>query len=438
MLPGMRTLLRHLGRVPAAAVLVLLLGTPPAATAPDVALTSVEPQARPAAAPVMAAPIVAAPVVAAPRAAAPVVAAPRAAAIRLHRVATGLSSPVFVTSAPDGTGRLFIVEKTGTIRIYRNAHVLAAPFLDISAAVSHGSEQGLLGLAFHPDFATNHRLFVDFTNRSGNTVVREYRVSRSRPNRVDAATGRTILRINQPYSNHNGGMLAFGPDGDLYISAGDGGSAGDPGNRAQSISSLLGKILRIDVNRTSATHRYRSPGTNPYVGRPGRNEIWQRGLRNPWRFSFDRATGALWIGDVGQNRYEEVDRAAASVGGAGRGVNWGWRVLEGFACYNPSTGCSTSGRTPPLLAYSHATNGRCAITGGYVYRGSLVPALVGGYVYGDYCSGEIWVVPAGATSPSHGTRLLDTSLLVSSFGEGGRGELFVCDLRGNLYKVLPA
>jgi glucose/arabinose dehydrogenase len=420
MLSAMRTLFGRLARVPPAAVLVVLLGAPPSASRADVALTAATVPAGIPSEP-----------------STPVAAAPRSAAIRLHRVAAGLSSPVFLTSAHDATGRLFIVEKTGRIRIFKHGRVHARPFLDLSASVSGGSEQGLLGLAFHPDFATNRRLYVDFTNRSGNTVIREYRQSASHPSRVNPSTGRTILRIRQPYGNHNGGMLAFGPDGYLYIGMGDGGSAGDPGNRAQSTSSLLGKILRIDVDGTTATQEYRSPASNPYVGRAGQNEIWQLGLRNPWRFSFDRSTGALWIGDVGQARYEEVDPAPVTATGAGRGLNWGWHVLEGFTCYSPSTGCDTSGMTPPLLAYSHATNGRCAITGGYVYRGPRVPELRGGYVYGDYCSGEIWVVPASDTSPSSGTRLLDTSLLISSFGENGRGELFVCDLRGNVYKVLP-
>ncbi len=365
-----------------------------------------------------------------------VAASPRAASIRLHRIASGLSAPVFVTAAHDGSGRLFIVEKTGAIRIWKDGAVRPTPFLDISGSVSKGSEQGLLGLAFHPRFRSNGRFFVDFTNRDGDTVVREYRVSAAHPNRVDTATGRTILRIDQPFANHNGGMLGFGPDGFLYISTGDGGGAGDPGDRAQNRRSLLGKILRIDVDHRTSAHPYRSPASNPYVGRPGRNEIWQLGLRNPWRFSFDDPTGRIWIGDVGQNRYEEVDRAKA--GARGAGVNWGWRVMEGFACFSPSSGCDTSGKRRPILTYSHASNGRCAITGGYVYRGARVPALRGGYLYGDYCSGEIFVVPAGVSSPSHGTRLLDTALQISSFGLDGRGELYVCDLRGNVYRIVAA
>ena len=312
------------------------------------------------------------------------------AKIKVALRASGLSKPVFVTSARDGTGRLFIVEQTGKIRIYLNGAVLATPFLSIGSQVSKGYEQGLLGLAFHPSYKSNRKLYVNFTDVNGNTVIREYRASSTNRNVVATSTARTILKVTQPYANHNGGMLAFGPDGYLYIGLGDGGSGGDPGNRAQNVNTLLGKILRINVNSTTSTTNYTSPSSNPYVGRTGRNEIWQIGLRNPWRFSFDRANGNLWIGDVGQGSWEEIDRAVRTSSGAGRGVNWGWRVLEGFHCYNPSTGCSTTGKTRPVLEFDHG-GGRCSVTGGYVYRGKLVPALVGGYVFADFCSGEIWV-----------------------------------------------
>jgi glucose/arabinose dehydrogenase len=360
------------------------------------------------------------------------------ASITLTKVAGGLSKPVFITSAHDGTGRLFIVEKTGTIRILQGGTVLSTPFLDLSSMVSTGSEQGLLGLAFHPSFKTNRKLYVDYTNRHGNTIVRQFRVSSSNPNRV-TGTGRRILAIKQPYSNHNGGMLAFGPDGYLYIGTGDGGSAGDPGNRAQSKKTLLGKILRINVNATTATHNYTSPRSNPYVGRPGRNEIWQRGVRNPWRFSFDRATGNLWIGDVGQARYEEVDRVRETSSGPGRGVNWGWRVLEGFHCYRPATNCNRTGKRMPLLNYSHSSNGRCAVTGGYVYRGSAIPDLRGWYVFGDYCSGEIWAVPANSSRRPTKTVLRGPGGgNISSFGEDGSGNLYVVYLGGTVLRIDPA
>lgn len=363
-----------------------------------------------------------------------------AATVKLTVVARGLSSPLFVTSPNDGTRRLFIVQKTGSIRILQNGRLQSGTFLNISSAVSKGGEQGLLGLAFHPAFKANRKYYVDYTDVNGNTVIREYRASATHPNQTQAGSGRTILRIAQPYANHNGGMLAFGPDGYLYIGMGDGGSGGDPGNRAQSVSTLLGKILRIDVNGTSGSRQYRIPATNPYVGRAGLDEIWQRGLRNPWRFSFDRATGSLWIGDVGQNRYEEVDRAVRTASGAGRGANWGWRLMEGFHCYNPATGCSTRGLRLPLLEYSHSTNGRCAITGGYVYRGSRIPALAGWYVYGDYCSGEVLAVPSGASSRPTPRQLFGTGSgrLISSFGQDWAGSLYVVDLRGTVYRIDPA
>jgi glucose/arabinose dehydrogenase len=366
-------------------------------------------------------------------------AAPSASSIKLTKVAGGLSKPVFITSARDGTGRLFIVEKTGTIRVLSGGSVLSTPLINLSGSVSSGSEQGLLGLAFHPNFKANRKFYIDYTNRYGNTVIREYKVSASNPNRVQKGSGRTILKIKQPYSNHNGGMIAFGPDGYLYIGTGDGGSGGDPGNRAQRKNTLLGKLLRINVNGTTAKHNYKSPRSNPYVGRKGRNEIWQRGLRNPWRFSFDRANGNLWIGDVGQARYEEIDRARRTSSGAGRAVNWGWHVMEGFSCYQPASGCNKTGKTRPLLNYSHAANGRCAVTGGYVYRGSRIAALRGWYVFGDYCSGEIFTVPSTASSKPGKVRLAGPGGgQISSFGESGSGELLVVYLGGSIYRIDPA
>jgi glucose/arabinose dehydrogenase len=348
--------------------------------------------------------------------------------IKLTPVASGLSSPVLITSAHDGTGRLFIVEQTGRIRVLAGGSVLSTPLLDIRSSVSNGGEQGLLGLAFHPNFRNNHKFYVDFTNLSGNTVIREYRTSTANPNRVAAGSGRTLLQIHQPFSNHNGGNLAFGPDGLLYIGMGDGGSGGDPGNRAQSKDTLLGKMLRINVNTRTGSKAYGIPKSNPYVGKPGRNEIYQRGLRNPWRFSFDRSTGKLWIGDVGQNRYEEIDR------GGRAGTNWGWRQMEGYHCYLPSSGCSRSGKALPVLNYAHAA-GRCAVTGGYVYRGSAIPALKGWYVFGDYCSGEIWAIPSTAGAHASRTLLRNTGFQISSFGQNANGELYVVDLGGTVYRI---
>jgi glucose/arabinose dehydrogenase len=360
--------------------------------------------------------------------------APTGSTIKLTPVASGLTKPVFITSAHDGTGRLFIVEQTGRIKVLAGGSVRSTPLLNIASQVSKGDEQGLLGLAFHPNFKSNHKFYVNFTNTAGDTIIRQYRTSTSNPNVVASGSGKTILKINQPYSNHNGGMIAFGPDGFLYIGMGDGGGAGDPQNRAQNKDALLGKMLRININAHTSTKNYTNPSSNPYVGRKGRNEIWQRGLRNPWRWSFDRKTGSLWIGDVGQNQYEEIDRAVRTGGGAGRGVNFGWSTMEGFACYKPSTGCNKSGRQKPLLAYSHA-NGRCVVTGGYVYRGSAIPALQGYYVFADFCTGQIWAVRSGASSPASRIQLKDTSLMISSFGENAGGELFVVDLNGAVYRI---
>jgi glucose/arabinose dehydrogenase len=366
---------------------------------------------------------------------------PANVSLGISLVKSGFSSPVLVTNAGDGSGRLFVVEQTGRIRILKGGTLLATPFLDLHTAITCCGERGLLGLAFHPSYPKVPYFYVNFTDTHGNTAIDRFTVS-SNPDVANRQSGFRVLTITQPYANHNGGDIAFGRDGYLYIGMGDGGSAGDPGNRAQSLSSLLGKMLRIDVNHRTSTRNYVSPATNPYVGKTGLDEIWARGLRNPWRWSFDRATGNLWIGDVGQDRYEEVDRSLVSGSTpAGRGLNYGWRVLEARACYNPSSGCSTSGKTMPLIAYAHTSTGtdNCAVTGGYVYRGTAYPVLVGGYVYGDYCSGRIWVVSAGASSPATGTLVRsDTAsphLAISSFGESESGELYVCDLNGAVYRI---
>jgi glucose/arabinose dehydrogenase len=376
--------------------------------------------------------------VAAPRAtttSVPVTAAfnPRGIAITLSTVASGFSSPVLVTNARDGSNRLFVVEQGGRIKIIKNGNLLPTPFLDIHRSITSGGERGLLGLAFHPSFETNHKLYVNFTNKNGDTAINEYRVT-TNADRVDQSTGRRILTIYQPYANHNGGNLAFGPDGYLYIGMGDGGSSGDPGNRAQNLNSLLGKMLRINVNGTSGSRNYRIPSSNPYVGRTGRDEIWARGLRNPWRWSFDRETGNLWIGDVGQNRYEEIDRSYRGSRGAGRGVNYGWRVMEGRHCYNPSTHCSTSGKALPIVEYTHSYG--CSVTGGFVYRGSAYPMLRGGYFFGDFCSGRIWTISAGARSPATRTFLLHPNINISSFGESESGELYVVDYGGRVFRIV--
>jgi glucose/arabinose dehydrogenase len=354
--------------------------------------------------------------------------------VGLTRIASGLDSPVFVTNAHDGSGRLFVVEQGGKIKVVVNGVVRPTPFLDISDLVSKGGEQGLLGLAFHPSYKTNGYFFVDFTGLNGDTVIFRYRVSPTDPNVAVRSSATKILIVGQPYANHNGGMIAFGRDGDLYIGMGDGGGAGDPGNRAQSIGTMLGKILRINVNGSVGTRHYLIPSSNPYVGRAGLDEIWSFGLRNPWRFSFDRATGDLWIGDVGQDRFEEVDRSLAPSTGLspGRNLNYGWRVMEGGHCYNPPSGCNRTGKVMPVVEYSHSQG--CSITGGYVYRGSQVPAISAHYVFADFCSGTIWMIPrTGGLSTPKGL-LFDTTMSISSFGEDEWGELYVVDHAGAIYK----
>ncbi len=330
---------------------------------------------------------------------APFPAAPQTGPIRLEPTVSGLDNPVYVTHARDD--RLFVVEQPGRIRIVQGGQLLAQPFLDITDRVRGGGEQGLLGLAFHPDYPANGRFFVNYTRRpDGATVVAEYRVSAD-PNAA-AAPERVLLVVPQPYANHNGGMVEFGPDRLLYIGLGDGGSAGDPGNRAQNRDELLGKMLRIDVDRGAP---YAIPRDNPFAGGGGRAEIFAGGLRNPWRFSFDRETGALWAGDVGQNAWEEIDIVR-------RGGNYGWRVMEGAHCFRPPSGCRADGLELPVVEYPNG-GGRCSVIGGYVYRGRRIPALVGTYVYGDYCSGEIFGFVPGAPARA----LLTTGLWIASFGE---------------------
>ena len=367
---------------------------------------------------------------------------PSTVALDLSLVAGGFSKPVLVTHAGDGSGRLFVVEQTGRIRVIDGGTTLPTPFLDLRTAISTaGAEQGLLGLAFHPLFPTRPYVYVYFTDRTNAIAITRFTLGADR-NVAIRSSGVRLLTIGKPYLNHNGGHLAFGPDGYLYLGTGDGGSVGDPGNRAQSLSSLLGKMLRIDVDHASGSRHYRAPATNPYVGRTGLDEIWSRGLRNPWRWSFDRQTGQLWIADVGQGRWEEVNRSSPRSGvPAGRAVNFGWNVLEGRACYKPATGCSTTGKQPPQTVYGHAVSGadNCSVTGGYVYRGSAYPVLVGGYVFGDYCSGRIWVMSPLASAPVTATLVRDATadpnLSISSFGEDESGELYVCDLAGSIYRV---
>ncbi len=339
--------------------------------------------------------------------------------LTLQPVVSGLSTPIVLT-APPGDTRLFIAEKDGVIRIFKNGSLLSTPFLDITALTTKGSEQGLLGLAFDPNYATTGRFYVSYTapggGGGGHSVIARYQVSAD-PDVADAASDTTIITVDQPESNHNGGGIAFGPDGMLYIGFGDGGGGGDTYANGQDRTDILGSILRINVSGTG----YTSPASNPYATHPTfRHEIWNWGLRNPWRWSFDRQTGALYIGDVGQENWEEIDvQPAASTGGE----NYGWNTMEGKHCYSPSSGCSQAGLTLPVLEYSHSDG--CAVVGGYVYRGSLVPAVQGLYFYSDNCSGFIrsFRLSGGQAIEQKQWDALGLSG-VYSFGEDAAGELY--------------
>jgi glucose/arabinose dehydrogenase len=343
------------------------------------------------------------------------------AALQFQAIATGLTNPIGITHAGDNSGRLFITLQGGQIRIFDGVQVLATPFLDVQSLLGAGvGEQGLLGLAFHPNYAANGFFYINYTNLKGNTVVARYHVSAD-PNIADPASRRIILRQKQPFANHNGGQLQFGPDGFLYIGLGDGGSGGDPGNRAQRLTTLLGKILRIDVDGRLP---YAIPPSNPFVGTPrARPEIWAYGLRNPWRFSFDRSTGNLFIGDVGQDLFEEIDFQRASSRG---GENYGWHRMEGKHCFNPATGCNDGSLTLPIIQYSH--NLGCAVIGGYVYRGSAIPQLRGRYLFGDFCSGVIWSARFVRGRGWVRNLLQDTNALIAAFGEDQNGELYFTDI----------
>ena len=350
-------------------------------------------------------------------------------------MAEGLSQPVDLTAPPGDTTRIFIVEKTGRVRIHRAGQVVPRPFLDVSSLVSGGSEQGLLGLAFHPRFASNRKFYVNYTDRAGDTRIVEYAVG-SDPDTASASiAGRLVLSVDQPYSNHNGGQVAFGPDGYLYIGLGDGGSAGDPQGNGQNLGTLLGKMLRIDVDGAAP---YTVTTGNPFVGRPGaRGEIWSYGWRNPWRFCFDGSTGDMIVADVGQNLWEEIDHEPEGVGGR----NYGWRIMEGFHCYPQSASCDKTGLTLPVAEYDHETG--CSVTGGYVYRGPSLPELHGSYFYGDYCTGivrSLEIQGGLAVNSKDWTSALRTAAGgamtgLSSFGLDARGELYLCLLGGEIYRL---
>lgn len=360
---------------------------------------------------------------------------PASFAIEIEPVAHGFERPVYVTGPDDGSGRLFVVEQPGRIRIVEAGEVLPTPFLDITELVqSGGSEQGLLSVAFPPDFAESGRFYVYFTARDGpgagdNTVAR-FQVSADDPNAADPASGEVLLSVRDDRVNHNGGQLQFGPDSMLYIGLGDGGGGGDPEGNGQNPMTRLGSILRIDVSGDGA---YTIPADNPFAdGESGAPETWVWGLRNPWRFSFDRTSGDLWIGDVGQNAREEINRLTPA---EAPGANLGWNVMEGTACFRAET-CDASGLTPPVAEYSREFG--CSVVGGYVYRGESEPALDGVYLFADFCTGFLWGFGQNEQGNWTMSQPVETGWRISSFGEDTSGEVYVVALSGELGRIRAA
>ena len=340
---------------------------------------------------------------------------------------------VALTYPDDGTHRLFLVLQPGVIMVFPNDQDVtsATTFLDISARVSdRGEEEGLLGLAFDPDYRSNGYLYVYYSAAEPRrSVVSRFSVSADDPDAADLESQRIFLEVLQPFSNHNGGQLVFGPDGYLYVGLGDGGSAGDPSENGQNRSTLLASILRIDVSTIDSEGAYAIPRDNPFVGEEGalREEIWAYGLRNPWRFAFDRLTGDLWTADVGQDRYEEVDIIHP-------GLNYGWNRMEGSHCFpRPDRPCDQTGLELPVAEYGHDEG--CSVTGGYVYRGDRMPSLYGAYVYGDYCSGKIWALRYDGSQVSEHMEIVDSRLRIPSFGEDQSGELYILSFNGEIYRL---
>jgi glucose/arabinose dehydrogenase len=346
--------------------------------------------------------------------------------VRLVRIGR-FDSPLFVTAPPGDGRRLFVVEQTGRIRVLVGGKRRARPFLNLARDITAGGEQGLLSMAFAPDYKKTGRFYVDFTDRNGNTRIQEFTRSKGSPDRADRGSRRQLLFIRQPYPNHNGGLVLFGPDGYLYVGMGDGGAAGDPENRAQNLNSLLGKLLRIDPRPGASV----SPPSNPFVGRPGRDEIYAYGLRNPWRFSFDRKTRDLYIGDVGQDSREEIDYTAR---GTASGTDYGWSCFEGKRRYNGSRRCPNP--VPPVLDYGRR-GGECSVTGGVVVRDPRLAALAGRYVYGDYCTGVLrsFRIVNGKATGDRRVGLTVPSL--SSFGQDARGRVYATSLNGAVYRLSP-
>jgi glucose/arabinose dehydrogenase len=344
------------------------------------------------------------------------------------------TNPLDLQAPPDNSNRIAVVTQPGVIYIFPNLPSVTQPkvLLDISDSVVFGGEQGLLGMAFHPDFTQNRHFFVNYVAPNPRrTVIARFTVSAANPDSADKTTRLVILEVGQPYENHNAGQLAFGPDGYLYIGMGDGGSGGDPLNNAQNNAVLLGKFLRIDVNATGGGKNYTIPPDNPFLGNSQgyREEIFAYGFRNPWRYSFDEAANRLWVGDVGQGAWEEIDIVE-------KGKNYGWRIMEGSHCYNPPAGCNTTGLTMPVWDYDRSSAGGSSVTGGYVYRGTAIPEMYGKYVYGDFISGNIWFLTYDGISPPVNTLFSASGLNISSFGVDRQKELYVCAFDGKIYKFV--
>ena len=363
---------------------------------------------------------------------------PASTSLTLQLVTASLTFPVFMTAAPNDRTRLFIVEKRGIIRIFdRNSSSLnQTAFLNLSGLISTVGERGLLGMAFDPDYDANHQFYVFYTNIAGNIVIARYLRNATDPNLADSSSATPLLTVAHPnFSNHNGGMLAFGPDACLYAGIGDGGGVGDPNNNGQSLSSLLGKLLRLNPDTGGACSN--NGIINPFILVGGAPQVWSLGLRNPWRFSFDRETDDLYIGDVGQGAREEINVAVGP--NAGRQANYGWRLMEGSLCFNPSMNCNSGGLTLPVLEYPHLS-GACSVTGGYVYQGSVKPDLRGTYFYADFCAGFVKSFRhqnGQATEQTEWPLLSPPGSFVTSFGEDAAGELYVMTQGGGLFKIVP-
>jgi glucose/arabinose dehydrogenase len=357
---------------------------------------------------------------------------PQAVTVNVAVAICGFDSPVDVTNAGDGSGRLFVLEQAGRIRLVKGGVLVEPPFLDITGRIASGGERGLLGLAFHPDYPTDPRFFVNYTDRDGNTVVSQFTVSGADRDLGDPDSEVVLMHIAQPFANHNGGAVVFGPDGMLYIATGDGGSGGDPQGNGQRLDTHLGKILRIDVNVVPGSSKaYQVPAENPFATTAGaKPEIWFYGLRNPWRIRFDRATGDLWIGDVGQNAWEEIDVARAGQ----KGLDYGWNIMEATHCFNPGSGCDQTGLTLPVAEYNHDFG--CAVIGGVVVRDPSQGRLNGRYLFGDACSDNLWLMDPAGDQLRQSTLAAKMGRSLSSIGEAEDGSVYATSLgSGELLRI---